>query len=199
MREIDRRRSSFGEDSGGDSVRRNRFHGWNMSAHTRANSGTFLCADDRSTVKNCASCLLRGWGKFSSCGAMSSSCMRSRDWRQRANAYAKRNHVISWRKSWQILLKQLNICHSPQLHDASWFTYKSISEWYLLRLLHRNLWRSRSDDLTKFHYHTVRFLGRSQKKMSGIFGRITLVIAVAYNTKNFSRFILPRCKNLDLR
>lgn len=122
-------------------------------------------------------------------------------------------HAVAWLTSTCECIRETKSCHFLteklanitetveylSLVPVAWFTYKSIGEWYLLRLLHRNLWRSRSNDLAKFHYHIIWFLGRSQKKMSGIFGRITLVIAVAYNTKNFSRFILPRCKNLDLR
>lgn len=106
-------------------------YGLEYGAYTRANSGTLLCAGDRSTVKNCASCLLRGWESFFTV-ATSSSYMRSRDWRQRANAYATRNNITSWRKSWQTLPKQVNICHSLELYSR--FTCKSTSKRYFLHL-----------------------------------------------------------------
>lgn len=71
MREIDRRRSSFGEDSGGDSVGENHFHGRDMGAHTRANS--FVRVTGR-RVKNRASRLLRGFGKVPFLRRLTSTC-----------------------------------------------------------------------------------------------------------------------------
>ena len=65
-----------------------------------------------------------GLGKFLHRRDVELSYIRSRDWRQCANAYTTWNNITSWRKSWQTLLKQVNICHSLELYSR--FTYANL-------------------------------------------------------------------------
>lgn len=69
---------SLSENNEGDSVRQNRFHGWNMNGHTCTRKlGMFLYVGDRTTEKNRASSLELEKSRLR--GAMSSSYMQSQD------------------------------------------------------------------------------------------------------------------------
>lgn len=171
MREIDRRRSSFGEDSGGDSVRENHFHGRNMDACKLWGASLYGWQVDGEKL-----CILFSSRKFPLCGATSSSWGRATD----VNVRMHRRCAIMSLPDGKVdkHSRDSNICHSSHMFQYDFLAiYPLASDAITLALTIAFGQFSRS---ARFHH---RIFG-TQKKILRIFGRITFVIVIAYNRKN---------------